>query len=178
MSRAAVKLALAETTVTILNKSLGDMPRGSHFTQWCKVYHVVAAIPEAEPTWHYLISNVHLQQLEPGDVIVMRSQAGWLSYAAYKPGATKICFTDKCGQPIHDFGGLFQANVKVHIMRLESIMQLLSFTVVRQRNKAETLTRAYFLMRQEREWSFFHFNSEHFSSFVVIGELQSQQPYL
>ena len=90
MSRAAVKLALAETTVTILNKSLRDMPGGSHFPQWCKVYHVVAAIPEAEPTWHYLIRNVHLQQLEPGDVIVMRSQAGWLSYAAYKPGATKM----------------------------------------------------------------------------------------
>ena len=93
------------------------------------------------------------------------------------PGQQR-CFTDKCGQPIHDLGGFFQANVKlceVYIMRLESIMQLRSFTVVRQRNKAETLKRAYFLMRQEREWSFFHFNSEHFSSFVVIGELQSQQ---
>ena len=169
---------------TFLSRPLRDLPGGSHFPGWVQVWHVLMLKPKAMPMWHYLTNHQSFHHLQSGDIIVISSATGWLTYAVVSStlprNETVICFTDHNGRPVLDMEAFFRSHVRlreVHISRLCAIMQPnASYFVVHQHDKAMTLRRAYnILMGRNTEWNFFCFNSEHFASCAFHGKAQSQQ---
>ena len=131
---------------------LNDLPGGSQYPSWCKVYHIVFFTPRVEPTWHYLIIDLHLHNLEPGDILVLDSPTGWLSYATVSctdPGVQiSRTGTTSLSMTTDGIDVFFRKRVKLHeipISRLRITGQSV-LTVVRPMSRANTLSRAYSLI--------------------------------
>ena len=157
---------------------LRDLPYGpdldvklTPFIQFLKT-----VLPKPLPIRYHLIFRKRLNELQEGDVIVITSSWGLQTYAIVSGSEKAICFVNRRGQPVLDDLAL----LKVSEMRLGEvdIMQLStanSFTIVKQEDKSTTLSRAWNLLRYQRKWSFFEFNSEHFASMALIDKSESHQ---
>lgn len=145
--------------------------------------YILKLVPKTLPTWHQLTYAQPLHVLEEGDIIVIDSSLGWLSYAIVSnadPGASRvICFANEDGQPLLDIATLFQEGEvslqEIPVSRLIAVMKSNVFTLVKQEDKISTLMRALQLLTDGLEFNLLRFNSEHFATLAFRGEAESTQ---
>ena len=101
----------------------------------------------------------------------------WKTYAVVSNAKEKemICFAtrDRRPRPVSDIGALFStADMVLQEVSLDEVLGPghRDVEVIQQENRARTLKNARAALADQREWSFFNFNSEHF--IMLAGALQ------
>ena len=146
-----------------------------------KLYHLktlLEYVPAILPSALY-IEYRHHSQLQEGDIVAIRSVWGWQSYAmvsSMKGAGMMICFVNRNGKPVSDIEALlWKKGVNLGEVSTEKVlgMEFGPVAIIRQKNRDQALKKARRAL--DREWSFFHFDSEHFVTWAMTGEAKCQQ---
>ena len=154
---------------------LRDLPYGPDLDVTLKQF--IQALKSVAPSTIPSYFSKTSYELQEGDVIVITSSWGWQTYAIVSGSEKAICFVNRRGQPVLDDDVALRKRSEMRLGEVD-IMQLStanSFTIVKQEDKSTTLSRAWNLLRYQRKWSFFEFNSEHFASMALIDMSESHQ---
>ena len=121
-------------------------------------------------------------QLKDGDVLVIYQEWMWKTYAVVSNAKEKeiICFAtrDRHPRPVSDIRALFStADMVLQEVSLDEVLGPGhgDVEVIQQENRARTLQNARAALADQRQWSFFNFNSEHFIMLVMTGKEESPQ---
>ena len=157
-------------------------PLCSSATPGIKVHHLkhlLTVVPQILPSALYIEYHSR-SQLQEGDIVAIFSVWGWQSFAMVSStmhGTEKmICFVNRNGQPVSDIEALLWGEgVRLGEVSMEEVlgMEYGPMAIICQKNRAQALRNARSILG--REWSLFHFNSEHFVTWATTGRAKCHQ---
>ena len=165
----------------VLNMPIRDIPYAPPLPPEIKVHHLkhlLTVVPKILPSALYIEYHSH-SQLQEGDIVAIHSVWGWQSFAMVSSttGAGKmICFVNRNGQPVSDIEALlWRKRVRLGEVSMEEVlgMEFGPVAIICQKNRAQALCNARSILG--REWSLFHFNSEHFVTWATTGRAKCHQ---
>ena len=164
-----------ENVNIVLNMPIRDIPYAPPLPPEIKVHHLkhlLTVVPEILPNALYIEYHSH-NQLQEGLIVVIFSVWGWQSFAMVSntmQGTEKmICFVNHNGQPVSDIEALLWGEgVRLGEVSMEEVlgMEYGPVAIIALRNARSILG---------REWSLFHFNSEHFVTWATTGRAKCHQ---
>ena len=159
-----------------------DIPDAPPLARNVKVRHLknlLTVVSEVLPSALY-IEYRHHSQLQEGDVVAIRSEWEWQSFAmvssTMEGAENMICFVNHNGQPVSDMDALlWREGVALGEVVMEDVlgMEYGPVTIIRHENRDLALRNARSALG--REWNLFCFNSEHFVTWAMTGEAKCQQ---